>query len=824
MMNAVKSIFVIFIFTYCVTFGQHTNPNIFVALTDDQGWADIGYSEPIAYTPTLDSDAGDCFTFSHRYVAPENNPTKDLLQSDRDHNSLSSYAHSASNNPVFPFSVSTDISNEDKYESHVSSNWIPNSSNDFFTSDCAQIDLFPMDRQLYARDTLTNKAAIPISGQVNNLGDSVSLVITKDNQPYLQMGVKPTANGLFVFLPQIEAELANYTIELYVITESFGQQLCVYAQDVLAGDAFVITGQSNAEASMVAGSGTVDNSAFIRVFALGTDSESILLSSLRWFYGNADGNNNVPGNVGQWGMHMAKNIVDHKQIPVAIFNGAKGGKEIGYFEKNDLNPQDLSTNYGRLLYRLEMAKLKNKIRALFWVQGESDILQNTSIADYKQRFHALHDDWLGDLSTLEKTYITQIRDGCGALPTRTVIIQEALRQLAIEIPDASIMSMKGMQHHTDNCHYPYENGYKELGRRYYNLVSRDLYSENVPFATAPQILSARFLSPTEIKITAVEGDNLFWQNQAHDFFTLERSSATVLSGTTIANEIILQLDGCGLNATGITLLDEVMTTGPNVVNQDGVGMLSFYNVPMQRPFDGYSGDVLLDADHNRVCDSVESDCLLLISDNFESENGIWQSGGRDAERVLDPNSPQGNYSMRIRDNSRELSTITSSIFDLSAISTLRVGFIFRAVYMGINEHFKLEISNDGGATFTTIKRWVVDIDFVNNTKSYASVEIASSLLSSTAVLRFQSVGTINADQVLLDNIIVQTCESCVDFIIELDKVDIVNSSSANISIQSNGAVRSDNQIDYMSGLSIELREAFEVELGAVFHGFITSCN
>jgi len=91
-------------------------------------------------------------------------------------------------------------------------------------------------------------------------------------------------------------------------------------------------------------------------------------------------------------------------------------------------------------------------------------------------------------------------------------------------------------------------------------------------------------------------------------------------------------------------------------------------------------------------------------------------------------------------------------------------------------------------------------------------------------LRFQCNASINSNEVFLDNIVLESCESCVDFVTELNNQDISYSTSAIISIRSNGTVKSPNVVDYHAGDFIQLDEEFEVELGAVFHAFRALCN
>ena len=489
---------------------------------------------------------------------------------------------------------------------------------------------FPETLQFYGRDLQTNKAVIPIEGIVNSIGDSVSVVILKEGQAYSQQGIKPTSLN-FELSPEIDAELTEYTIQLYV-TASGTTTLYQTADSIVAGDVYIITGQSNSVARMHDGSAAENESEFIRVYGLGSEFESTLTENLKWFIGQGDGDRESVGNTGQWGLHMAKQIVDNQNIPVCIFNGARGGWPIINFIKEDADPENLSTNYGRLLYRLNRTNLANKVRALFWYQGENDASIDTPILTYKELFNDLYEDWTSDFPLLEQTYIAQIRHGCGSTPQQSILIQEALRQLAEELPNSRIVSTKGLIH--DGCHFPYEGGYKELGDRFQRLISRDIYGENIPYASSPDIKTAEYSANNEIILQAKSLDTLIWEDGAHIYFSLEGSSANIIGGSTIENYIVLQLDSIGSDATGITYYDESEILSPFVINADGHGLVSFYNFPITEAQYKLNAKVLLegfyDAGTEEMHTKLQDKGLLPLLQPFNSTP--WNYAG--TERAI----------------------------------------------------------------------------------------------------------------------------------------------------------------------------------------------
>jgi len=221
----------------------------------------------------------------------------------------------------------------------------------------------------------------------------------------------------------------------------------------------------------------------------------------------------------------------------------------------------------------------------------------------------------------------------------------------------------------------------------------------------------------------------------------------------------------------------------------------------------------------------DTNCINISYDDFEVNEGVWNSGGIDAERVLSMFSPSGNYAMRIRDNSFALSSIYTDILDLSTIDTLHLSFLYQAVGMEIDEDFFLEISNDGGVTFTVITEWNSGIEFINNVVYAEQVQITAPLLTVQTVLRFRCDGTINSDEVFIDNIHLEYCEyECEDDFFLIDNSSINQSQYVNQTIESNGIINAGEDIQYSAGQYIVLNPGFETTLNSQFHAYIEACQ
>ena len=223
--------------------------------------------------------------------------------------------------------------------------------------------------------------------------------VAYNNNPFTSISVELLRNGTFQqnftqnlsyqnliapfsFDISINAELAKYRIKIY--TEYNGTiNLVNDIDDIVAGDVFVIQGQSNAAAVMYNGSASSYQSDYIRVYSGGNISSSGLLSNDSWYYGQGDGNENSSGNTGQWGLVLAKKLVDEFNIPIAIFNGAHGGQPISFFQAPTDYSSSTNSNYGRLYYRLNKTGLKNAVRGVLWSQGEADsFINGLSTEDY----------------------------------------------------------------------------------------------------------------------------------------------------------------------------------------------------------------------------------------------------------------------------------------------------------------------------------------------------------------------------------------------------------------------------------------------------------
>lgn len=449
---------------------------------------------------------------------------------------------------------------------------------------------FPKPMQVCPRDLTTGFAKVLVDGAVTNAGcRQVAVAVLRNGIVYTnvtQSLVYSNGAARFVFTVPILAELASYTFEVRV-TRDGTDYLVANSEDVVAGDVFLINGQSNAEAAMYTGSADGNQGPYLRSFGTPNDSSAVVAADLNWHLAEGDVPAG-PGSVGQWGIRLGRLIIDTYGIPVAIINGARAGWPITPFQRNDAYHEDLNTEYGRTLFRAEQAGVQNGFRAILWFQGESD---DGDADAHEKGWITLHENWLEDYPSVEKFYVFQIHAGCGSHVLQfDTDLRNRQRLLADRFPDVAVMSTTAVSNDSGSpCHYPYVNGYATHAANIFRLVQRDLYGaapqNNIE---PPNPYYAYFSLPTHNQITVVmrnAADSLAFNTGAEADFRLEGSSVVVAIGAAVSNTIVLTLDGDASAVTGLSYGGHVTAGSPAITNAKGIGLLAFYNLPIQPGID-----------------------------------------------------------------------------------------------------------------------------------------------------------------------------------------------------------------------------------------------
>ncbi len=145
---------------------------------------------------------------------------------------------------------------------------------------------------------------------------------------------------------------------------------------------------------------------------------------------------------------------------------------------------------------------------------------------------------------------------------------------------------------------------------------------------------------------------------------------------------------------------------------------------------------------------------LILFDDFEAGFGNWTDGGSDALRDTTGGFVNGTAGVINLQDNTSTSVITTGDLALSTYSEIIVEFDFQVFSFENTEDFWLQISTDGGASFTTVKAYVNDVDFVDNGTVYndETVTISGFTLTDQTRIRFRCDASGNRDDVYLDDI------------------------------------------------------------------------
>ncbi len=348
----------------------------------------------------------------------------------------------------------------------------------------------PQDAQLFPRNT-QNKGTIPIAGVVEQTGWSyISTVIKREGVQYsytraLLDYTKNSTTGTFnVSNVTIKAEASEYSCAIY-LCKGQDSVLIVTKEHLVAGDFYIINGQSNAYAFDNGQATYYYDNKYIRTFGLNSGSEKDTL----W--------TNPSPVVGTWGLALQKIIIESKGIPTCLINGAIGGTRISTHFRDDQNPTNLNTIYGNLLYRIKKAKAINNIKCFLWVQGEDDIILNSTT--YPQDFAQIYQSWKTDYPNTEQFIVFQ----CNVLNRATTTgqsIRNFQRQTPSLFPKIEVFAMNGIETF-DGLHHS-NVGYHQIAQKIYRILGTKFYGDSDnPNFHSPSIKKSYFTSAKHDAIT-----------------------------------------------------------------------------------------------------------------------------------------------------------------------------------------------------------------------------------------------------------------------------------------------------------------------------------
>ncbi len=445
----------------------------------------------------------------------------------------------------------------------------------------------PANNQFYARDD-QNEGTLYYNGVLSNTADVVFLKLYANNKRVKTETQKPGADKSYALSAKLKPGLIKYKVEFG--TKTGGTETVLNSvTNLVCGDAYIIQGQSNAEATQ-----------------FGKDPNPIANDWLRSYW-RTDGRPGTgwcvalyrapenKGTVGYWGLELARRLMNESKMPICIINGAVGGSRVDQHQRNPAKHTDQTTIYGRLLSRIEGARLTHGIRAVVWHQGENDQGLQGPDGDYnykryQQYFVDLSAAWKDDYPNIQKYYVFQIWPGACGDASACDMLREKQRTLPSLYSNMRIMSTLGIVPGS-SAHYE-AAGYQKFVDLIAPLMEQDLYGV-VPKAdiTAPNVKRAFFTTAKHDEIALEFSQNMAWNNDSACLFAFDYQrvghyvSGNVVSGSVSGNVIKLQLSGTSTNQT-ITYLPIGTWKGARanlLCGSNNIAALTFCNVPIDEP-------------------------------------------------------------------------------------------------------------------------------------------------------------------------------------------------------------------------------------------------
>ncbi|TWD84639.1 carbohydrate esterase-like sialic acid-specific acetylesterase [Kribbella amoyensis] len=440
-----------------------------------------------------------------------------------------------------------------------------------------KVDTAPSSRQVVSRPGRTaTSVSVPVSGEALDPDvTAVELRTTRNGRQTTQRAAVSSAAPRFSFSVSLPVALTSTDFELVARTADGGSHRIGRAVDVVAGDVIVIQGQSNAQAGRQVNSTTsdADRSRWVRTYGTSNNNNSRLAGAIGgWTYGMGDNIQRV-GAIGQWAVRMGQLMSAELRIPIAVVNGARGGRGIGYFARNDSNPTDGTTSYGMLLNRLTRAGLAEPgaIDVMLWHQGEAD---RDNAASHVTGFTKLVADWRKDYGADLPVYVHQVRSSpCDQ--AEPVALRDAQRRLPDTIANLRVLSTTGLNGHV-GCHYDYIDGYRTFGEHNAAMLLDGLYRPGAPKVAAPNPGTAHRIddNPNQLVVELrTPADPVTVEDGAAADFQVPGAVVEAVRWQR-GRGLVLTLDRPVPADTTVAYLAH-HGAGPRVVNALGIGLLAF---------------------------------------------------------------------------------------------------------------------------------------------------------------------------------------------------------------------------------------------------------
>lgn len=439
----------------------------------------------------------------------------------------------------------------------------------------------PENNQFYARND-KNEGILYYNGVMEENTGPVYIKVFADNVLYAEEKQELSSDNSYSFAIRLNPGLIKYNVEFGTKT-NHKEEILDRVWNIVCGDAYIIDGQSNAEANDFGKAVNPYTSDWIRSYgSADSDPEKARLK----LWGNAVSYDNQGAKlqIGYWGIELAKKLVEKHKIPICIINGAVGGSRIDVHQRNNSDSQDKETIYGRLLWRIQQAKLTHGIRGIFWYQGENDQGADGPTGHYGWEtyisyFIDMAGAWKQDYPNVGHYYVFQIwPKSCSmGINGSDNMLREVQRNLTDYFSNLDVISTLGIKP-AGTCHYLPE-GYAQIAYMVEPLVERDSYGQVFTKSiTSPNLKKAYYTNSNKNEICLEFDQKMQWNNALVNQFYLNGENCQVVSGNASGNGIKLKLNK-NSNAKTITYLDS-KSWNPDLLlyGENGIAALTFCNV------------------------------------------------------------------------------------------------------------------------------------------------------------------------------------------------------------------------------------------------------
>lgn len=445
----------------------------------------------------------------------------------------------------------------------------------------------PEDNQFYARDE-SNEGTLYYNGTLDEAADAVFLQIYADDKPYKTVEVKPSAEKKYALSAKLKPGLIKYKVE-FGSKSGDRETVLRTVNNVVCGDAYIIDGQSNALATDTREESPPETHEWIRSYGLlqGKPNPKDANNSL-WCNPVWKARKGEKAELGWWGMELAKRLVESQKIPIFIVNGAVGGTRIDQHQRNEADPADLSTIYGRMLWRVQQARLTHGIRGILWHQGENNQGSAGPSGDYDWKayedyFVEMSAGWKRDFPNVQHYYVFQIWPNACSMAGNTGagdMIREIQRSLPRLYSNMSVMSTLGIKP-PGGCHFPLV-GWAEFARLIQPLIERDNYGKKFAESITPPNLQRVYFTTASRDAIALEFDQpIVWAEVLTGQFYLDGEKDKIASGSLTGNVLTLKLKEAS-PAKSITYSKESSWSQDKLIfGANGIAALTFCNVPIR---------------------------------------------------------------------------------------------------------------------------------------------------------------------------------------------------------------------------------------------------